>query len=308
MTFSEGGRFGGGRVRTQRGGGGGRRGGGGGLRGGRRGGAVGGGLGAIVVLIGFLVFGQDLSPLVDGAGVAPGGGAVQEGVIAECTAEQANTDRECRLSATADALDTYWSQTLPTLGVEYVEPGVLSFEDAVDTACGSATSATGPFYCPPDQTVYLDLGFYDELQSRFGATGGPLAEVYVLAHEWGHHIEQLTGAMDAADRSGTGPESDSVRIELMADCLAGMLVGHLATTVDPDTGVTYLEPITRQELADALSAASAVGDDRIQEQATGTINPEAWTHGSSEQRQRWFTIGYEGGSFQDCNALDAPQL
>ena len=298
MTFQSGGNFGGGRVRTQRGGGG---------RGGRRGGAVGGGLGAIIVLIGYLVFGQDLSPLVNGTGTG-GAGPVQEGTIGECTAEQANTDRECRLSATVDALDTYWAEVLPTVGVQYVRPEVVSFEGAVETACGSATSATGPFYCPPDQTVYLDLGFYDELQSRFGATGGPLAEMYVLAHEFGHHIEQLTGMMDAADRGGSGPDSDSVRIELAADCLAGMLIGHLASTVDPDTGVTYLEPITSEELAQALSAASAVGDDRIQQQATGTVNPEAWTHGSSEQRQRWFTLGYEGGSFQQCNALEAPQL
>ena len=298
MTFSEGGSFGGGRVRTQRGGGG------------RRGGAIGGGIGAIVVLIGALFFGVDLGPVVNGVsgGGGGGGGAVEEGTIDECTAQEANTTRECRLSATVDSLDTYWTGALPAAGAQYALPEVVSFEDQVQTACGGATSATGPFYCPPDQTVYLDLGFYDELQSRFGASGGPLAEMYVLAHEFGHHIQQLTGVMDAADRGGSGPESDSVRVELMADCLAGMWVGHAATTVDPDTGVTYLEPITREELADALSAASAVGDDRIQEQATGTINPEAWTHGSSEQRQRWFTQGYENGSFAGCDTLDAPTL
>ena len=296
MTFSEGGNFGGGRVRSSRGGGG------------RRGGAVGGGIGAIVVLIGAIFFGVDLSPVVNGVSGGGGGGTQQETTLGSCTAEQANATRECRLVATVDALDTYWAEALPAAGTQYVQPGVESFEGQVDTACGAATSATGPFYCPPDQSVYLDLGFYDELQSRFGASGGPLAEMYVLAHEFGHHVQNLTGVMDAADRSGSGPESDSVRVELMADCLAGMWVGHAATTVDPDTGVTYLEPITREQLADALSAASAVGDDRIQEAATGTISPEAWTHGSSEQRQRWFIRGYENGSFQDCDALNAPQL
>jgi predicted metalloprotease len=295
MTFSEGGRFGGGRVRTQSGGG-------------RRGGAVGGGIGAIVVLVGALFFGVDLSPVVDGVSGGGDTGAVQEGTIGECTAEQANANRECRLSATVDALDTYWAATLAPLGVQYTQPDVVSFQAQTTTGCGAASSSTGPFYCPPDQTVYLDLGFYDELTSRFGASGGPLAEMYVVAHEFGHHIEQLTGLMDAADRSGTGPESDSVRIELTADCMAGMLVGHLASTVDPDTGVTYIEPPTQQELGDALSAAAAVGDDRIQQQATGTINPEGWTHGSSEERQRWFTTGYEGGSLQDCNALQATRL
>ncbi|WP_298460157.1 neutral zinc metallopeptidase [uncultured Cellulomonas sp.] len=306
MTFQDGGRFGGGRVRSQRGGGRGP----GGRGGGRRGGAVGGGVGVIVVLIGYLVFGQDLSPVVDGLSSGGGtvGGAAQEQLLGECTAEQANTTRECRLVATVDANDTYWGEVLPSLGVGYVEPDVVEFTGGVDTGCGAASSATGPFYCPADQTVYLDLGFYDDLQGRFGASGGSLAQIYVLSHEFGHHIEQLTGLMDAAQRGGTGPESDSVRIELTADCLAGMLVGHLASTVDPDTGVTYLEPITEQELADALSAASAVGDDRIQAQATGTVNPEAWTHGSSEQRQRWFTVGYTGGSFDECNALDAAEL
>ncbi len=329
MTFSQGGRFGGGRVRTQRSGGrrggggggfggggfggggfggGGFGGGGGGYRRGRRGGTVGGGIGVIVLLVGFLLFGQDLSPVVSGGGAAPGTGVVEDGFIPECTAEQANANRECRLNATVDSLDTYWAQALPAAGAQYVPPGVTSFESQVDTACGPATSATGPFYCPPDQTVYLDLSFYDELTSRFGASGGSFAELYVLAHEFGHHIQQLTGVMDAADRSGSGPESDSVRVELMADCLAGLWAGHAATTVDPDTGVTYLEPPTRQEIGDALSAASAVGDDRIQERATGTINPEAWTHGSSEQRQRWFLQGYENGTFAGCDTLNAPTL
>ena len=142
----------------------------------------------------------------------------------------------------------------------------------------------------------------------FGATGGPLAEEYVIAHEFGHHVQQLTGVMKSADRTGTGPASDSVRIELMADCLAGMWTGSAATTIDPDTGVTFLDPITAAKLADALSAAAAVGDDRIQESATGTTNPEAWTHGSSEQRQRWFTAGYEGATFEECNALEAATL
>jgi predicted metalloprotease len=298
MTFSEGGSFGGGRVRTSRGGGG------------RRGGAIGGGLGAVVVLVGALFFGVDLSPVVNGVSGSVAGvpGPVQEGTIAECSAEQANTTRECRLSATVDGNDTYWARTLPTVGVQYRQPDVMSFQGSVDTGCGPATSATGPFYCPLDETVYLDLSFYDELTTRFGASGGALAEMYVLSHEFGHHIEQLTGLMEAADRSGTGPESDSVRIELTADCMAGMLIGDLASTVDPDTGVTYIEPPTREQVADALSAAAAVGDDRIQEQATGTVNPEGWTHGSSEQRQRWFTIGYEGGSLADCNALEASRL
>jgi predicted metalloprotease len=130
----------------------------------------------------------------------------------------------------------------------------------------------------------------------------------VVAHEYGHHIEQLTGLMDSAERGGTGPESDSVRIELTADCFAGMWARAASTVPDPDTGVPFLEPLTQAQIADALSAASAVGDDRIQKQATGTVNPESWTHGSSEQRQRWFMVGFDGGTLEDCNALAAPSL
>ena len=297
MTFSEGGRFGGGRVRTRSGGG--------------RGAAIGGGagLGVIAIILLGNLLGVDLSGLASGVQQGGGGGGGTTGTIAECTAEEANANRECRLNATVESLDTYWSVALQEqTGVEYALPGVESFQQATQTACGSASAATGPFYCPPDQTVYLDLGFYDDLQSRFGASGGAFAELYVVAHEFGHHIQHMTGVMEAADRSGTGPDSDSVRIELMADCLAGMWAGHASTVVDPETGVTYLEPVTESELNDALSAASAVGDDRIQEQATGTVNPEAWTHGSSEQRQRWFLVGYQGGTFAECNALEAPQI
>ncbi|GAB3087834.1 KPN_02809 family neutral zinc metallopeptidase [Isoptericola nanjingensis] len=301
MTFNEGGEFEGGRVR--KGGGG------------RRGAVVGGGIGAIVVaLLAVFLGGGDLGQLtgalggaVQDAGAPAGDG--QEQYVEACTAEQANTDRECRLSATVQSLDAYWERVLPQqAGVEYALPSVESFSGSTTTGCGAATSATGPFYCPPDQTVYVDVAFFDQLSSQFGAEGGPLAEEYVVAHEVGHHVEQLTGAMDAADRRGSGPESDSVRIELMADCLAGMWAGSAATEVDPDTGVTFLDPVSSTELRQALDAAAAVGDDRIQQRATGQVSPEGFTHGTSEQRVRWFTVGYEGGTLDDCDALAARAL
>lgn len=295
MTFNEGGSFEGGRVRKGRG----------------RGTVIaGGGLAAVLLTVVVTLLGGgnlDLGSLFDaGSGQEAGTG---EETVGACTGAEANTDRDCRLSATSYALDDYWADALPAqTGVEYVQPGVESFSAATSTGCGNATSAVGPFYCPPDQTVYVDVTFFDELRDRFGSSGGPLAEEYVVAHEFGHHVEQLTGVMESADRSGTGPESDSVRIELMADCLAGMWAGNAATTIDPGTGKPYLEPITEAQLADALSAAAAVGDDHIQQQATGTVNPEGWTHGSSEQRQRWFMTGYQGGTFADCNALEASSL
>lgn len=296
MTFNEGGQFEGGRVR----------------RGGGRRGAVavggGGGVAIVIALVYVLVTGNSPADILGGTS-SDGGGSGAAGYIEQCSAEEANTDRECRLNAAVQSLDAYWAETLPEQGrVEYRLPEVVSFTDAVDTGCGSATSATGPFYCPADTTVYEDLTFFDQLSSQFGAEGGPLAEMYVTAHEFGHHIENQLGLFERADRSGTGPQSDSVRIELMADCLAGMWAGNAATTEDPDTGVTFLEPISRAQLEQALSAAAAVGDDNIQRRSGGDVDPEAFSHGSGEQRVRWFSTGYEGGTVQDCNALDASSL
>lgn len=291
MTFSEGGRFEGGRV------------------GRRRGGAVAGG-GAGVAIIAFLIYqftGVDVSPVLDGAG---GGATGQEeqGAVGDCTAEEANTNRECRLSATVQSLDAYWAGVFDASQAEFVQPEVWSFEQGTSTGCGQASSSTGPFYCPPDQGIYMDLGFFDLLQSRFGASGGPLAEMYVTAHEYGHHIQNITGVMDRADRSGSGAGSDSVRVELQADCYAGLWAGDAATTVDPDTGVPFLEPVTEEQLADALSAAEAVGDDHIQEQSGGSVDPHTWTHGSSEQRQRWFMTGYTEGTPQACDTFATDDL
>jgi predicted metalloprotease len=127
--------------------------------------------------------------------------------------------------------------------------------------------------------------------------------MYVTAHEYGHHIQNITGVMNQADRSASGASSDSVKVELQADCYAGMWAGAAATTVDPDTGTTFLEPITSEQLADALSAAEAVGDDHIQEASGGQVDPHTWTHGSSEQRQEWFVIGYQQGSLEACDTF-----
>jgi predicted metalloprotease len=291
MTFQEGGRFEGGRVRSGRG----------------RGAVVaGGGIGLVglVVLLLSQLTGVDLTGVVpdDGAGAA-----AENTTVGDCTAEQANDDPLCRLSATVQSLDAYWTDVFADQG-ELPLPEVQEFSGSWPSGCGTASGQTGPFYCPTDQTIYLDLAFFDTLASRFGAQGGPLTEMYVTAHEYGHHIQQVTGVLGSADRTGTGADSDSVRVELQADCYAGLWAGHAATSVDPDTGVTFLEPITDAQLADALSAAQAVGDDHIQAQAGVGVNQDTWTHGSSEQRARWFRTGYDAGDPAACDTFATDRL
>ena len=297
MTFTEGGSFEGGRVKTSRG---------------RRGAAAGGGVGllAIAVYVISQLTGVDLAPVVDAVQGGTGAVAVQatEGTLGTCSAAEANSQRDCRLPATVYALDTCWAQSLPGDGFTFTRPDVYSFESTMSTGRGTASSSTGPFCCPPDRTIYIDLGFYDLLQSPYGASGGSLAEMYVVAHEYGHHIQQITGVMDQANRRGTGAESDSVKTELQADCYAGLWTGHAASTVDTTTGVTFLDPITQAELPDALSAAQAVGDDHIQQQSGGGVNPDAWTHGSSAERQRWFMTGHTQGTLAACDTFSAPSL
>ena len=262
--------------------------------------AVGGGGGLLV--IGLFIVSQLLG--VDLTGLAGGttGGDQPAEPITQCdTGEQANASIDCLLGGASDSLDTYWSDELPKLGATYRSTNIVLFTDSTDTGCGGATSDVGPFYCPPDETIYIDTAFYDELTSRFGATAGPLAEMYVVAHEWGHHIQNITGIMNGLDLQATGPTSDSVRLELQADCFAGAWVGAAPTITDED-GVAFLEPVTDEQIQNALSAAAAVGDDRIQSSTQGQVTPETWTHGSSESRQKWFQIGYQGGP-DACNTF-----
>ena len=268
-----------------------------------RGLAIGGGgglLGLIAVVVISQLTGVDLTGLLGGGGLGAGP-QPQASSLSECyTGADANESVDCRVAGAAVSLEQFWIDAAPEIGVQYRGPGAIIFDESVSTGCGQATSAVGPFYCPNDETVYLDTGFYDDLRTRFGAEGGPLAEMYVVAHEWGHHMQKLTGALEAAQRGDTGPTSDAVRLELQADCFGGAWAG--AASEGPDA---LLEPITREQVAQALDAAEAIGDDRIQQQTSGQVSPESWTHGSSEQRQRWFTIGFEGG-VTSCDTFAVP--
>ena len=256
----------------------------------------GGGVVAIIVLLISAFTDTDLTGLLGGGGQA---GPEEQ---LNCTVEQANSDIDCRVQGAAAAIDAYWVQKSPDLGISYVTPSVDIFSGQVQTGCGTASTAVGPFYCPPDQGIYLDTTFYQQLEQQFGASAGSLAQMYVMSHEWGHHIQNITGIMEGKDLQATGPTSDSVRLELQADCFAGAWAGAVATTPD-ENGVYFLKTFTDAELADALNAAATVGDDNIQEKTQGQTNPEGWTHGSSEQRQRWFTIGMEQGP-ESCNTFE----
>ena len=254
-------------------------------------GAGGMGLGTLVILLILsLVFKKDFFSLVGAGGLTPAA-ETAAGPPAETTPEE-----EQLVSFISFVLDDTQNSWQQLLGETYRPAKLVLFRDAVQSACGFAESATGPFYCPADEKVYIDLGFYQELQERFGAPGD-FAQAYVLAHEIGHHVQNLLGTerqvREARTQRPDMANDLSVRLELQADCYAGVW-GHSAAQRDK------LEPGDTEE---GLGAAAAVGDDRLQRMGGGRVVPESFTHGSSEQRQQWFQRGFQSGQPDDCDSF-----
>lgn len=245
-------------------------------------------VGTIVVVLVGLYFGVDPSVFL-------GGGAPQAPTRAvDTSAPAAQQERAFVATVLADTEDT-WRQIFQQMDRTYEEPKLVLFSGAVQSACGFAQSASGPFYCPGDRKVYLDTSFFDELGQRFGAPGD-FAQAYVIAHEIGHHVQTLLGISQQVRR---GDNAMSVRLELQADCFAGVWAHHAQRSRDM---------LEAGDVEEALTAATAIGDDRLQKQSQGHVVPDAFTHGSSAQRVRWFRQGMQAGTLDACDTFNARDL
>lgn len=310
MRFNENARLDTSQVQDRRGGGG-----GGGRSIGRGGLAAGGGGLGVLVLLAILLFnsfsgggGGSASSVLGGSG-GSGNQAANNGQLEQTcrTGADANTNSDCAIVAVINSVQAFWSDALAGSGVTYQEADTIFFSGSTQTACGTGSSGMGPFYCPADQQIYIDLSFWRQLEESFGANDAPFTQAYVLAHEYGHHVQNLLGTSDRVGRA-TGATSGAVRLELQADCYAGVWANH-ATTVPDETGQVLIIEITPQDFANAVETAGAIGDDYIQSRLGGQeVDESQFSHGSSAQRQRWLQVGYRTGQPAACNTFETDDL
>ncbi len=264
----------------------------------------GGGIGAVVVVVLGLIFGVDLTGGGSSSPQDQGNGAVSQAEqqldekLKSCTIDDANRDTACRIKATTISLNKVW----PTVLRGYRAPKgktLIMPEGAtsINTACGVASADTGPFYCPSDEVSVFQLDFMDRMIKRLGGSSGAFSQEYIVAHEYGHHVQKLIGTINRA-QEGTGAQSGSVRVELQADCFAGVWAAHADKGED-----AMLKPLTQDQISDAITTAKAIGDDTIQRNAGRNPNPESFSHGTSAQRVKWFSQGYQTGDPNQCNTF-----
>ncbi|MBB1029891.1 hypothetical protein G6027_03080 [Dietzia sp. SLG310A2-38A2] len=279
-------------------------------RGGRRGVAVGGGVGGLAVVLVALFLGVD--PGLLGLDQGDGGrGQTSDSAqqfqthIDQCDLGQANTDTVCRIVATTESLEDVWGTQLPDQArMRWVQPHTTIFTGDVDTACGAASSDVGPFYCPADQDVYIDPPFFDEVMvGRLGGSPAGAAQMYVVAHEFGHHLQTMLGDIRRSQQDPQGASSGAVRVELQADCYAGLWAHYATSTPAPGGAEPLLESLTPGDVDAIIQTAEAIGDDHIQRSGGARVDPDSWTHGSSEMRRQWFLTGYDQGSMQACDTF-----
>ena len=271
---------------------------------GRSGGGLalgGGGLGVIglviYLLISLLGGGGGLGQLAPLDQTRVGQSDTPSTISQDCrTGADANNREDCRIVAVVNSVQKFWNGVFTASNRKYQYVDTVFFSDAIQTGCGNATSAVGPFYCPVDHLVYIDLGFFKQVSDQLDITVTPFVQAYVLAHEYGHHVQDQLGVLEGIRGSTEGPESKGVRSELQADCYAGVWAKHAV-----ETGL--IVDLTQADINSGLDAAAAIGDDRIQQKTQGQVNPETWTHGSSTQRRSWFARGYRTGKPAACDTF-----
>lgn len=261
--------------------------------------AAGGGIGSLVLVGLFLLLGgnpADIGQILGEPTQQTGGEA---GHLEGCnTGADANARADCRVEFTGISVNKVWERILPEqANLQYTQPGLVVFERTTMSGCGQASANTGPFYCPGDKSAYFDVAFFDQL-TQLGGENAPLAQEYIVAHEFGHNVQAIEGTLNLSNYNQPGEDSNAVKIELQADCYAGIWAHH--ADEGPDA---MLETITEDQVRSAIDTARAVGDDNIQKRSGGQVRPDKWTHGSSESRAQAFMSGYREGTMKACDTL-----